>query len=123
MKIITSSNGKKTLKISKKEWQKIGQGYGWEGRPDQMAYEMPYKEEEEELTYEKAVAILEGLNKESSSVKIQLRELTERLKDIKVMENHTFERLNNSLTDGLITKEQLDDLKDMIQRPEAEQDI
>jgi hypothetical protein len=29
MKIVAASNGKKRIKISKKEWQKIGQVNGW----------------------------------------------------------------------------------------------
>jgi hypothetical protein len=30
MKIVTASNGKKTVKMSKKEWQSIGKKAGWE---------------------------------------------------------------------------------------------
>jgi len=34
MKIIKTANGKKTIKISKKEWQAIGKKAGWEGNPE-----------------------------------------------------------------------------------------
>ena len=30
MKIVTASNGKKTLKISRKEWENIGKKAGWD---------------------------------------------------------------------------------------------
>ncbi len=44
MKIVTASNGKKTIKMSKKEWQSIGKKAGWtkkaEGGNREMKKEM-----------------------------------------------------------------------------------
>lgn len=37
MKIITASSGKKTLKISRSEWEAIGKKAGWEASPDMDA--------------------------------------------------------------------------------------
>jgi alpha-amylase/alpha-mannosidase (GH57 family) len=43
MKIITASNGKKTVRMSKKEWESLGKKAGWANDTMHTQYEGEYK--------------------------------------------------------------------------------